>query len=73
MLRNKVAIVTGSTCGIGLGIAQALAEAGADLMLNGFGDREEIERLRTGLADEHGIRVHYGRRHEQAGRDRATW
>ena len=56
-LRGRVALVTGSTSGIGLGIARALAEQGADLLLNGFGDAAEIEALRTQLADQCGIRV----------------
>ena len=47
-LSGKSAIVTGSTSGIGLGIAQALAAAGADLTLNGFGEAAEIERLPPG-------------------------
>ncbi|MDR3538370.1 MAG: 3-hydroxybutyrate dehydrogenase [Acetobacteraceae bacterium] len=58
-LKGKVALVTGSTSGIGLGIARALGEAGADLVLNGFGDPAQIEALRSGLAKELGIRVHY--------------
>src|SRR3954452_13875471 len=44
ILEGKVALVTGSTSGIGLGIAKALAEEGARLMINGFGDASEIER-----------------------------
>jgi 3-hydroxybutyrate dehydrogenase len=59
MLKGKAAIVTGSTSGIGLGIARALAGEGADLMLNGFGDAAEIEKLRSGLAAQHGVRVAY--------------
>jgi len=58
-LRGKVALVTGSTSGIGLGIARALAAEGADLVLNGFGDPAAIETLRAGLAAEHGVRVIY--------------
>jgi 3-hydroxybutyrate dehydrogenase len=59
MLRGKTAIVTGSTSGIGLGIATALAAEGCDVMLNGFGDRGAIERLRAGLAETHRVRVAY--------------
>jgi 3-hydroxybutyrate dehydrogenase len=59
MLRGKAAIVTGSTSGIGLGIAQALAARGADVMLNGFGDAKEIDALRAELAGGHGVRVSY--------------
>jgi 3-hydroxybutyrate dehydrogenase len=50
MLNGKTAIVTGSTSGIGLGIAEALARAGANVVLNGFGDTMEIERTRADLA-----------------------
>jgi 3-hydroxybutyrate dehydrogenase len=58
-LRGRVALVTGSTSGIGLGIAHALAGAGADIVMNGFGEAGEIERLRAGLAAAHGVRVAY--------------
>src|SRR5579864_2213850 len=59
MLQGKTAIVTGSTSGIGLGIATALAAAGCDIVMNGFGDPAEIERLRAGLAKAHGVRALY--------------
>src|SRR5690606_22096108 len=59
MLKGKVAIVTGSTSGIGLGIATAFAQQGADIVLNGFGDAVEIEKLRAGLASQHGVKVLY--------------
>ena len=56
-LAGKSAIVTGSTSGIGLGIAQALAQVGADIMLNGFGDAKEIERIRGELAGENNVKI----------------
>jgi 3-hydroxybutyrate dehydrogenase len=59
MLAGRAALVTGSTSGIGLGIAKVLAANGAHVMLNGFGDAGEIEALRAGLEKEHGVRVAY--------------
>ncbi len=59
MLRGKSAIVTGSTSGIGLAIAHALAEAGCNVMLNGFGDTDAIEELRTAIETEHQVRALY--------------
>lgn len=59
MLNGRTALVTGSTSGIGLGIATALAAQGCDIALNGFGDPDAIERLRGELAEKHGIRAIY--------------
>ena len=50
MLKNKTAIVTGSTSGIGLGIARALAADGANIMINGFGDAAAIESVKKEIA-----------------------
>jgi 3-hydroxybutyrate dehydrogenase len=58
-LRGRVAVVTGSTSGIGLGIARALAEAGADIVLNGFGEPDAIEALRQEISGSSGVRVSY--------------
>lgn len=57
MLKGRNAVVTGSTSGIGLGIARTLAAQGCNIMLNGFGDG--IEDLRAGLAQEFGVTVLY--------------
>jgi len=59
MGKGKSALVTGSTSGIGLGIGRALAQAGANLTLNGFGNAAEIEKLRGDLARETGVEVAY--------------
>ena len=59
MLKGKTALVTGSTSGIGRGIATRLASEGARIILNGFGDAGEIEQLRAGLAKAHGVAVTY--------------
>ena len=55
MLKNKTALVTGSTSGIGLGIAKALARQGANIMLNGFGDIEGAKAEVAAL----GVKVSY--------------
>ncbi len=59
MLKGKTALVTGSTSGIGLGIAQRLAAEGANIVLNGFGDAAEIDKLRQQIAAQHGVKVTY--------------
>lgn len=59
MLKNKTALVTGSTSGIGLGIARALAAQGCNIMLNGFGEAGAIENIRAGLEKEHGVHAAY--------------
>ena len=60
-LKNKAALITGSTSGIGLGIAHALAAQGADIMLNGFGEPTVIQELIKTLSEEHHVRVlHHG-------------
>jgi len=59
MLKGKTALVTGSTSGIGLGIATRLAAEGANLVLNGFGNAGEIEALRAKLALQHKVEVTY--------------
>jgi 3-hydroxybutyrate dehydrogenase len=61
MLNGKNALITGSTSGIGLGMAQALAVEGCGIMMNGFGDVDAIERLRSGLETGHGVPVAYDR------------
>jgi len=56
---GKTALITGSTSGIGLAIAKGLAAQGAKIMLNGFGDAAEIEKVRADLAAEHGVEVRF--------------
>jgi len=58
-LAGRVALVTGSTRGIGLGIARALAAAGAHVMLNGFGDKAQIDKLVAEFRSQHNVTVHY--------------
>ena len=56
---GKLALVTGSTSGIGLGIAEELASAGANIVLNGLGPQDEIEATRARLAEQHGVKVRF--------------
>lgn len=59
MLRGKSAVVTGSTSGIGLAIARRLAQQGANVVLNGFGEARAIDALRSSISKEFGVLVAY--------------
>src|SRR5213078_1072831 len=59
MLQGKSALVTGSTSGIGLAIARALAAQGANITINGFGDKGAIEKERTGIEADFKVKVLY--------------
>lgn len=59
MLSGKTALVTGSTSGIGLGIARTLAQQGANIVFNGFGDAQQIEKLYTEVGREFGVQTAY--------------
>lgn len=58
-LDGRTAFITGSTSGIGLGVASALAARGANIVLNGFGDPASVEMTRQGMAAEHQVQVTY--------------
>ena len=59
MIKGKSAVVTGSTSGIGLAIAKALAQAGANVTINGFGDKAAIEAERAGIEKAFGVKASY--------------
>jgi 3-hydroxybutyrate dehydrogenase len=72
-LAGKVAVVTGSTSGIGLGIARSFAQAGADVVINGLGKPEDIERVLSELEwDNPGSRIVYNGANLMKGEDAAT-
>ena len=59
MLRGKSALVTGSTSGIGLAIARALAAQGANVTINGFGDKDAIEKERASIEKDYKVEAVY--------------
>jgi 3-hydroxybutyrate dehydrogenase len=59
ILRSKAAVVTGSTSGIGLAVARALAAEGASVLINGFGQADEIEAVRSGIEKDFGVKALY--------------
>jgi len=59
MLKGKTAVVTGSTSGIGLAIARAFAKEGANAVINGFGEKDAIEKERTGIEKDFGVKSLY--------------
>ncbi|KCZ61562.1 cytochrome C biogenesis protein CcmE [Hyphomonas sp. L-53-1-40] len=59
MIKGKTALVTGSTSGIGKAIADRLAQEGCNVVLNGFGDADEIKALQAEMEKEHGVQIGY--------------
>ena len=59
ILKGKTAVVTGSTSGIGLGCARALAGAGANIVLNGIGAPADVEKTRTAIENDFGVKAIY--------------
>ncbi|MFN3846589.1 MAG: 3-hydroxybutyrate dehydrogenase, partial [Paracoccaceae bacterium] len=59
ILKGKTAVVTGSNSGIGLGVAEELARAGADVVINSFTDRAEDHALATAMSSRHAVKVRY--------------
>src|SRR5262245_50179559 len=59
MLKGKTAVITGSASGIGLAIARAMAKEGANAVINGFGDKDAIEKERSGIEKDFGVKSLY--------------
>ena len=59
LMSKRTAIITGSTSGIGKGVAEGLASTGCNIVVNGFGDRDQIEEQLAGLQTKHGIEARY--------------
>ena len=59
ILQSKTALVTGSTSGIGLAMARAMAKEGANVVINGFGDAAAIEKERAGIESDFGVKAAY--------------
>ncbi len=59
MLKDKSVVITGSTSGIGLGMARAFAAQGANIMLNGLGDAGDVEKARSAIESEYGVKALY--------------
>ncbi|MGH6911721.1 MAG: SDR family NAD(P)-dependent oxidoreductase, partial [Phenylobacterium sp.] len=57
ILQSKTAVVTGSTSGIGLAIARAMAKEGANVLINGFGKPEDIEKERAAIEADFGVKA----------------
>ena len=72
MLKGKVALVTGSTSGIGLAIARTYAQDGANVVINGFGDKDAIEKERSGIEKDFGVKAIYSGADMSKGAEIAT-
>ena len=73
MLKGKVALVTGSTSGIGLAIARTFAAQGADICINGFGAADAIEKERAGIEAEFGVKCIYNGADMSKGEETEVW
>jgi 3-hydroxybutyrate dehydrogenase len=67
ILKGKVAVVTGSTSGIGLAYARAFAGAGANIVLNGIGAPADVEKARTAIENDFGVKAIYSPEQRRSG------